>query len=202
MTPFLIGVAGPSGAGKSELSRLLAARLPGPASLISLDSYYQPFADLAFDERTRINFDHPSALDWDLVQAHLELLRCGEAIDEPGYSFERYSRATETRRVEPTPYVIVEGLFALYDRRIRALYDARIFVSAPDELCLTRRLARDTVERGRTPQSVFEQYETTVRPMAERFVLPTEQFADLVVSGSDSLEHLWSLCRDLLLQPA
>jgi uridine kinase len=202
MKSFLIGVAGPSGAGKSELSRLMAKRLPGPTALISLDSYYRALSHLSFEERVHSNFDHPDSLDWDLIHLDLARIRHGLPIDEPIYLFDRHSRAVETRHVEPAPFVILEGLFALHDEVVRSLLDARIFVIAPDDVCLARRLARDTVERGRSPESVLHQYTQTVRPMAERFVLPTQSYADLVVSGVEPLEQSWELCRDLVLQTA
>jgi uridine kinase len=200
--PFLIGVAGPSGAGKSELSRLIASRLPGPTARVSLDSYYRALSHLPFEERSKCNFDHPDSLDWDLIRADVDRLHHGEPIDEPVYLFDRHSRAEVTRRIEPVPFIILEGLFALYDEPVRSLLDARIFVVAPDEVCLKRRLARDTVERGRTEESVLRQYAETVRPMAELFVRPTREFADLVVSGIEPLETSWALCRDFLLQAA
>lgn len=202
MKPFLIGIAGPSGAGKSELARLMARRLPEPAALISLDSYYRPLTHLSFEERSRCNFDHPDALDWPLIHEHIHLLRKGCVIEEPIYLFDRHSRAAATRRVTPTPFVILEGLFALHDPDIREFLDARIFVTAPDEVCLARRLARDTIERGRTRESVLQQYAETVRPMAELFVLPSRHYADLLVSGIEPLENSWSLCRELVLQTA
>lgn len=202
MTPFLIGVAGPSGAGKSELSRLMAARLPGPTALISLDSYYRPLPHLTFEERCRSNFDHPDALDWPLIHEHVKAIGQGRIIEEPIYRFDTHARAPETRLIEPAPFVILEGLFALHDPSVRALLDARIFVIAPDDVCLARRLARDTVERGRTRDSVLRQYAETVRPMAELYVLPSRHHADLVVSGVEPLEDSWLLCRDLVLQVA
>jgi uridine kinase len=202
MKPFLIGVAGPSGAGKSELARLLATRLPFPSALISLDSYYRALSHLSFEERVKCNFDHPDSLDWDLIHSDVVRLAAGQPVDEPVYLFDKHARACATRRVEPAPYVIVEGLFALYDERVRALLDARIYVGAPDEVCLARRIARDTVERGRTRESVLDQYTRTVRPMAERFVIPTQRFADLIVSGLNPLEESWRMCRELLAEAA
>jgi uridine kinase len=200
--PFLIGIAGPSGAGKSELARLLATRLPEPCALISLDSYYRALAHLPFEERVKCNFDHPDSLDWDLIHADLARISSGKPIDEPVYQFDKHARAPERRRVDPAPFVIVEGLFALYDPQVRRILDARIFVSAPDAECLERRITRDTVERGRTRESVLHQYARTVRPMAEQYVRPTEQHADLVVSGLNPLEESWVMCRELLPQPA
>ena len=202
MKPFLIGIAGPSGAGKSELSRVIAARLPQPCALISLDSYYRTLDHLSFEERVKCNFDHPDSLDWELIYADLDRIARGESIEEPVYLFDQHARAAETRHVDAEPFVIVEGLFTLYDERVRALLDVRIFVSAPDEVCLDRRLARDTVERGRTRESVLRQYAETVRPMAEKYVLPTERYADLVVSGLKPLDESWGMCREFLTRAA
>lgn len=202
LRPFLIGIAGPSGAGKSELARLLAVRLTQACALISLDSYYRALSHLAFEERQACNFDHPDALDWDLIHAHLKRLSYGEPIDEPVYQFDKHARATETRRIEPAPFAIVEGLFALYDPRVRALLSLKIFVDAPDDVCLSRRIARDTVERGRTRDSVLQQYARTVRPMAERYVRPSARHADLVLSGLGPIEESWRQCRDLIERPA
>lgn len=202
MQPFLIGVAGPSGAGKSELSRLIASRLPGPVSVVALDSYYRPLSHLTIEERSRCNFDQPDALDWELIRTDVDALRRARPIYEPVYLFDQHSRAKVTRRIDPAPFVILEGLFALYDEHVRSALGARIFVVAPDDICLSRRVARDTVERGRTVESVLRQYAETVRPMAERFVLPTREFADVVVSGTEPLECSWGLCREFLLQAA
>jgi uridine kinase len=200
MKPFLIGIAGPSGAGKSELARLIAARLPEPSSLISLDSYYLPLLHLPLEERIHYNFDHPEALDWSLIHSDLGCLARGQAIEEPVYLFDRYARAEASRHVEPSPFVIVEGLFTLYDAQVRSLLGARLYVAAPDDVCLERRLARDTVERGRTRASVLDQYTRQVRPMAELYVIPTQIHADLVVSGLNPLEESWKLCQELLTE--
>ena len=202
MKPYLIGIAGPSGAGKTELARLLACRLPGGAALVSLDAYYCALAHLDFEERAHCNFDHPDALDWPLIRADVKRISQGLAIDEPVYLFDCHARSSETRRVEPAEFVIIEGLFALYDPLVREFLGASIFVNAPEEVCLDRRISRDTVERGRSRESVIEQYECTVRPMARQFVLPTQRYADLVVSGLNPLEQSWAMCRELLLQAA
>lgn len=191
MKPYLIGIAGPSGAGKSELARYLARHLPGDTALIALDSYYRGRPELPFDERKKLNFDHPDALDWELIHDDVQKLTRGEAIDEPIYCFDTHSRSAQTRRVKPAHFVIIEGLFALHDDAVLNVLDTRIFVYAPDDVCLARRIQRDIVERGRTRESVLHQYTQTVRPMAELYVLPTRFNADLVVSGEAPLEESW-----------
>lgn len=191
MKPYLIGIAGPSGAGKSELARYLARHLPGDTALIALDSYYRGRPELPLEQRKKLNFDHPDALDWELIHDDLRRLTRGEAIDEPIYCFDTYSRSAAARRVKAAPFVIIEGLFALHDDTVLSILDTGIFVYAPDEVCLARRIQRDIAERGRTRESVIEQYAKTVRPMAELYVLPTRLNADLVVSGEVPLEESW-----------
>ena len=202
MQPYLIGIAGCSGAGKSELARHLSKRLDSQASLVSLDCYYLPMDHLPFEVRCRTNFDHPDSLDWNLIRHDIDRLTRGEAILEPVYLFDQHTRAKEMRRVQPAEYVIIEGLFTLHDEHVRRMLDASIFVDAPDDVCLHRRIARDTVERGRTRESVLEQYARTVRPMAEQFVRPTQDYADLIVSGENPLEMSWAAVEQLLLQAA
>jgi uridine kinase len=198
MKPLLIGIAGPSGAGKTELARLLACKLPGGATLISLDAYYCDLNAIPLEERARCNFDHPDALDWPLIHSDVTRIAQGLSIDQPVYLFESHARSSEARHIEPAGFVILEGLFALYDPAVRDLLDAKIFVDAPEDVCLERRIRRDTAERGRSRESVIEQFERTVRPMARLFVLPTARYADLVISGLSPLEEAWLACRDLL----
>ena len=182
MRPHIIGIAGPSSSGKSELARQLVPRLPGTA-IVSLDSYYRGMEEIPLEARKQVNFDHPDALDWELLHEHLRAMAAGRAFDEPVYSFAEYSRTRATRRIEPAEHVIVEGLFVLYWPELRRMLDTKIYVHTEAEVCFRRRLARDVAERGRTPESVREQYERTVRPSAEWFVCPTRKYADLVVSG-------------------
>ena len=188
MRSHIIGVAGPSSSGKSELAKQLVQRLPG-TSIVSLDSYYRGMEEIPLAERKKVNFDHPDSLDWELLHEHLLAIAGGRAFDEPVYSFADYARTTETRRIEPSPFLIVEGLFVLYWPELRAMLDTKVYVRTDPEVCFQRRLARDVAERGRTRESVREQYERTVRPSAEWFVHPTEKYADLVVSGEEPLER-------------
>jgi uridine kinase len=188
MRSHIIGIAGPSCSGKTELARRLSGELPG-AAIISLDSYYLGMEEIPLEERKRVNFDHPDSLDSALLHEHLAATADGRPFDEPVYSFADYPRTAATRRIEPSPHLIVEGLFVLYWPQLRALLDTKVFVDTAAAVCLDRRLERDVAERGRTRASVIEQYERTVRPSAERFVYPTREYADLVVSGEEPPER-------------
>jgi uridine kinase len=182
--PYVIGIAGPSCAGKSELGRRLAARLAGRAEQISLDSYYRDLADMDPAARQTHNFDHPDAMDRGLLARQLAALARGQSVEAPVYDFATHTRAGEVRAVLPAPVVIVEGLFVLAWDEVRESIDLAVFVDAPHDVCLARRLARDVCERGRTERSVREQYEKTVRPMYDHWVRPTRRHADLIVDGT------------------
>jgi uridine kinase len=188
MKPHIIGIAGPSSSGKTELARQLARKLPG-TSIVSLDSYYRGMEEIPLEARKKVNFDHPDALEWPLLRRHLEAMAAGLPFDEPVYSFSEYARAAWTKRILPSEFVVVEGLFVFYWPELRALLDTKVYVETDPGVCFNRRLTRDVAERGRTPESVWEQYRRTVRPGAEWFVMPTRKFADLVVSGEEPLAH-------------
>jgi len=184
--PYLIGVAGLSGSGKTALARELLTNLPS-CDVVTLDSYYHPQSHRTVEERARLNFDHPDALDWSLLNEHLQALSDGKAIEEPVYDFATHTRSPNTRRVEPRECLIVEGILALHRSEVRALLKMTVYVSTDDKECLRRRLERDICERGRTRECVLAQYEETVWPMAQAFVLPSRQFAGLTVSGQEPL---------------
>jgi uridine kinase len=186
MRPHLIAIAGPSGSGKTELARRLASTLDAP--ILSLDCYYRDAAHLPFAERVRINFDDPRSIEHELLARHLRALADGEEIAVPVYDFTQYVREPRTQPFRAERYVIVEGLFGLYWEDVRSLAGTKVYVDGPDEVCLARRMERDIRERGRTLESVIEQYAATVQPMAKLHVLPTREFADVVVSGCDPLE--------------
>lgn len=182
----LIGIAGPSCAGKTELARWLAARLAAP--VLNLDHYYIDLAHLPLEERARTNFDEPAAVDHEAILHDVAALARGEAVTAPLYDFATHARGRGGERIVPRGLVVVEGLFALHWAELREHFFVRLFVDAPDSLCLARRLHRDTRERGRTPESVLEQFAATVKPGADRFIRPTRAFADLVLSGEEELE--------------
>ena len=189
--PHLIGIAGPSGAGKTALASCLAARLPGHATaVLSLDSYYLDQAAVAGDTHASLNFDTPDALDLDLLASHLRRLITGRPIERPVYDFRTHARTGRTERIVPGAVVVVEGLLVLHRKEIRDLLGTRVFIVADDATCLARRVDRDARERGRTEESVRDQWVTTVRPMFERYVESTQRYADVVVDGTEPLERV------------
>lgn len=187
MEPFLVGVAGPSCSGKTELSRALSRYLQDQSLLFALDHYYIDRSHIPAEERGNFNFDHPEALDEKLIVRDVQALKLGLPIEQPRYSFVTHARLPETEPLVPRPVVLVEGLFSLYWAEVRDLLDLKVYVETDDDTCFQRRLDRDVLERGRTPESIRKQYEETVRPMAFEFVRPTSQYADLVVSGVQPL---------------
>ncbi len=182
----LIGIAGPSCSGKTERARALAARLGCP--VLNLDFYYYDLAHLPAEERARTNFDEPAILEFPLILEHARALQRGEAIVAPRYDFATHTRPPGGVQIEPARHVVLEGLFALHWPELRELYALSVFVETPDAVCFERRFRRDQIERGRSPASIREQYERWVRPMAEKWILPTRQYAMLTVSGLDDIE--------------
>ncbi|NJD18612.1 MAG: uridine kinase [Gemmatimonadetes bacterium] len=180
--PVVLGVAGGSGSGKStvvkEVRRILGNDL---ASVLHHDAYYRDLAHLPFEARVQVNFDHPDALETELMAEHLRDLLRGEAAEVPTYDFSTHTRTRRTERVRPTPVVVVDGILVLADARLRDVMDLKVFVDTEADIRLLRRIRRDVVKRGRTADSVIAQYETTVRPMHLEFVEPSKRFADLVV---------------------
>ncbi|WP_031498821.1 uridine kinase [Bryobacter aggregatus] len=183
MSPLLVGIAGPSCSGKTELARGLARQLHEDALLFALDHYYNDRSHIEEPERSNFNFDHPDTLDAKLLIKDIESLKNGLAIEQPRYSFVTHSRLEDTEPVAPRPIILIEGLFSLYWEELRNLLDLRVYVETNDEECFRRRLRRDVTERGRTPESIQEQYCKNVRPMALAYVRPSAAFADLTVSG-------------------
>ncbi len=182
MAPLCIGIAGGTGSGKSTIARNIAAALPpGSVATLDHDAYYRDRSDLTYDERCQLNFDHPDSLETELLVAHLRRLRAGEAIEAPRYDFKTHSRLAETRRLEPTPVVIVEGILVFVEERIRALLDMKIFVDTDADIRLMRRIRRDIEERGRDFNSIRNQYYATVRPMHLQFVEPSKRWADVII---------------------
>ena len=201
--PVCIGIAGPSCSGKTSIATRLAGLLPGDSTVFGLDSYYADLSHLPFAERKKFNFDHPDALEDKLLAQHLLSLSRGEPIQRPVYDFATHTRLhNHCDEIRPPDFLIVEGLFTLYWPQVRAVFHFTAFVSARDPVCLERRKVRDIRDRGRTLDFVLEQYENTVRPGSESFILPTRQFADLVISGEQSIEQSATQIHESLRQRA
>ena len=190
--PVAIGIAGCSGSGKTTLAAELARTLGGIH--FHLDSYYLDLGHLPFEQRTGKNFDDPAFIEVGLLAMHVAALARGLAINRPIYDFSTYTRVKgRTERVEPAPFLFVEGLFALYYRALLPLYHLRIYIDTPDHICFQRRLKRDVEQRGRTIESVHKQYVTTVRPAGMAYVRPYAVHADLIVDGTGALD--WKVER-------
>lgn len=181
-TPILIGVAGGSGSGKTTVVRRIVDAI-GADDVVVLhhDSYYRDAGHLPMEERARINYDHPDALETDLLIEHLEALLEGRAVEVPVYDFARHVRKPETETAAPRPVMILDGILILWDARLRDLMDVKIFVDADSDVRLGRRLRRDMQERDRSPESVLNQYMATVRPMHMEFVEPSKRYADVII---------------------
>ena len=182
----IIAIAGPSCAGKTELAKRLARSLS--AIILPMDAYYRDLAFLPLESRSKFNFDIPDALDHTLLREHLTALAAGMPAQRPVYDFNLHIRSSIWETVTPGPFLIIEGLFALHWDDLRPLLTTKVYVDAPDDVCLARRQVRDVLERGRTAESVHKQYIEIVRPMADLYVRPARRFADIVVSGQAPLE--------------
>jgi uridine kinase len=178
-TPYLIGIAGFSGSGKTTVANALAKVLSG--TIFSLDAYYHDYPHLSYEERCRLNFDHPEILNGAMIAEHLGALRERRSIERPVYDFATHSRVNYTEVMHPADYIIVEGLFTLHWPEVRRLFGTKVYMEATHDVCLPRRERRDVEERGRSPESIRAQYGSTVQPMADEFILPTRQYADLIV---------------------
>lgn len=178
--PILVGIAGGTGSGKTTLATRIHKAFPN-SILISQDSYYRDLSHLPFEERAKTNFDHPDALEFELLQKHLILLKEGQSVEMPIYSFHIHSREKGTERILPSDIVIVEGILLFAMREIRDLFDIKIFVDTDDDVRILRRIERDMLERSRTFQSVKTRYLEMVKPMHEAFVEPSKKFADIIV---------------------
>lgn len=180
--PLIIGVAGGSGSGKTTVVREIIRNIGrNHVTVLHHDSYYRDVKHLPFEERIQINYDHPDSLETSLLIRHLHQLKAGESVDVPVYDFAAHLRAPETERMEPRKVVIVDGLLILWDRALRELMDIKVFVDTDADLRFIRRLSRDIEERGRSAESVIEQYLKTVRPMHLEFVEPSKRYADVII---------------------
>lgn len=179
---LIIGIAGGTGSGKTTVVRQIINELPSTeVGIISQDSYYKEISNLSYEERTRINFDHPRAIDFELLTSHLKDLKEGNPIKQPVYSFVTHNRTEDVVLTHPRKVMIVEGILILTNPELRDMFDIKIFVHADSDERLIRRLKRDIAERGRDMNEVLNRYQTTLKPMHEQFIEPTKAFADIII---------------------
>ena len=200
---LVIGVAGGSGSGKTTVVRRIVEALgPDAVSILDHDRYYRDRLDLRLEDRTALNYDHPDSLETDLMVRHVAELKAGRTVQAPLYDFARYVRRTTTEPVEPRRAIIVEGILIFADAALRSLMDIKVFVDTDDDTRFIRRLQRDVAERGRTMDSVIEQYLATVKPMHLEFVQPSKRYADVILPqgghNTVAVEMLLTLIRSLV----
>ena len=178
----IIGVAGGTGSGKTTVVKKIVEALPPHyVAVVPLDSYYNDTSDMTDAERKAINFDHPDAFDWELLNKHVRQLKAGEAVEQPTYSYILSNRLPETVHVEPKPVILIEGIMTLVNKELRDMMDIRIFVDTDSDERLIRNIQRDVVERGRTVDMVIDRYLNVLKPMHEQFIEPSKKYADIII---------------------
>ena len=198
---YVIGIAGGSGSGKSTFAARLREQFPDSVALISCDNYYRAHDDIPLEERRKLNYDAPEALEFDLMVSHLRALKRGEAVDCPVYDFALHNRSDKILRIDPKPVIIVDGILILSDPALRETFDLRIYVEADADERILRRARRDMEVRGRKIDDIMAQYLTTVKPMHEQYVEPSKKHADLILNGGMNpvaLEIVAGRVRDFL----
>jgi len=185
---FAIGIAGGTGAGKTTVARQVTENVGDSATLVPLDNYYKDLSHMAFEERRDVNYDHPTAFEWELLREHLDALLSGQAVEMPQYDFSEHRRKPERVTVEPTDVIVIEGILALYDEDLNDMLDLHIYVETDADVRILRRIQRDVVDRGRDLEGVMDQYLSTVKPMHEQFIEPTKKNADIIIpEGANSV---------------
>lgn len=196
---LVIGIAGGTGSGKTTVvNKIINSFAPGEVAVIPQDSYYKDSSHIPMEERSKINFDEPAAIEWTLLVEHLRRLKEGQCVEMPTYSYLTCTRQKETVPVCPTPVVIVEGILVLNDPVLRSLMDVKVFVDADPDERLIRVIARDCIERGRTPQMVIDRYQEVLKPMHCQYIEPSKRFADLIVPQGGSNKVAITLLTDYI----
>ncbi|MCS7283572.1 MAG: uridine kinase [Anaerolineae bacterium] len=205
--PIIIGVAGGTGSGKTTVAMKILERVGAEhVAYIPHDAYYRDLSHLPPEERTKVNFDHPDSLETELLIEHLKQLRAGQPVDIPVYDFTTHTRTNQTQRVGPAPVILVEGILVFVEPALRELFDVKLYVDTDADVRLIRRIQRDVRERGRSLESVIQQYLTTVRPMHLEFVEPSKRYADVIIPEGGhnevAIEMVAARIRGLLEQRA
>ena len=183
MDCIIIGIAGGTGSGKSTFTNRLKREFGNAVTVIYHDNYYRAQHDVPFEERQKVNYDHPDSLETELLLEHLKKLKAGHSVDCPVYDYSKHDRSDRTVRIDPSPVILVEGILLFADERLRNLLDIKIYVDADADTRILRRIARDTAERGRSMEDIMDQYLTTVKPMHNLYVQPTRAMADIVINS-------------------
>ena len=185
---FVIGIAGGTGAGKTTIAEQITEKVGDEVTRFPLDNYYRDLSHLDYEERKDVNYDHPSAFEWDLVRNHLSTLSAGQPIEMPQYDFTEHTRTDERVQVEPTDVIVVEGILALHDDDVVDMMDLRLYVETDADVRILRRIRRDVLDRDRDLEGVMDQYLSTVKPMHEQFIAPTKRKADVIIpEGANSV---------------
>ncbi len=193
---IVIGIAGGTGSGKSTMVRRIQEEFGPAVSLLSHDFYYKAHDELSYEERCRLNYDHPNSFDTDLMIRHIRSLRKGEKIQRPVYDFTIHNRSLESVPVEPTKVIVVEGILIFENKELRDLFDIKLYIDTDADVRIIRRILRDVKKRGRTLESVVEQYLTTVKSMHELFVEPTKKYADIIIPEGGRNEVALSMVNE------
>ena len=199
----IILIGGGSASGKTYVLRKVLEKIPAEKiTVVSIDDYYKDFSVLPMEERAKINFDHPKAFDWKLMNEQLKALKNGQTIEKPKYDFTIHGRSKETETVEPKELIVIEGIMALVNKDLRAIGDLKVYINASRERRLVRRIERDQKERGRSYESIIEQYFSTVLPMYEEIIAPSQYYADLIINNEGyntrSIDVLVSVIQNML----
>ena len=187
MKNYLIGISGGSGAGKTTIVKSLVDHYENKTAVVELDSYYKDFSNLTFDDREKINFDHPESFDYKMLKAHINLLLKNEKIKSPIYDYKKHERKENSKTIYPNKLIFLEGTLIFYFEEIVKFMSLKIFIHAKEKVRFTRRLNRDIIYRARTKKSIHEQYHKTVKPMYNKYVRPLKAKADLIISGESEL---------------
>ena len=201
----IILIGGGSASGKTFVLRKVLEKIPADKiTVVSIDDYYKDFSVLPMEERAKVNFDHPKAFDWKLMNEQIKALKNGEAIDKPKYDFTIHGRSPITERVEPKELIVIEGIMALVNKDLRAMGDLKVYINCSRERRLVRRIDRDQKERGRTYESIIDQYFSTVLPMYEEIIAPSQYYADLIINNEGynnrSIDVLVSVIQNMLAE--